>query len=115
MDENELEQVGSKLGVINEDEGSINDNLTHDNLAQFESEVGDEEELRDDVTELESVKTQSIVSKRSGSTYSGRTYASKLERELNEERKAREKIESELEELKRVSRELSERLNSSGK
>jgi hypothetical protein len=63
-------------------------------LEDHESEFNNEE-LRDEVTELESVQTKSIVTRRTetGSYVSSKTYVSKLEKELNEEKKARERIE----------------------
>ena len=50
----------------------------------------------------------SQVSRRTGQTSA--TYISKLEKELKEERVAREKLEKELEEIKRISSEISSHL-----
>ena len=108
MDDNQIEKVGQQLGVR---EDALSQQAL-DKLDDHESEYRNEED--DQVTELESVQTKSIVTRRTetGTYISSRTYVSKLEKELNEEKRARERIESELVELKKVSKELSEKLNS---
>ena len=42
---------------------------------------------------------------------SGRTYISQLQKQLNDERSAREKLEGELEELKKISSEITSHLS----
>ena len=113
MDDRQLEKVGSHIGLKEEDK----DNLNHEALSRLEdheSEYLGLEEERDVVADLESLNTKSIMSRRTetGTYVSSRTYVSKLERELGEERIAREKIERELDELRKISSELSEKLNS---
>jgi ribosomal 50S subunit-associated protein YjgA (DUF615 family) len=64
--------------------------------------------------------TKSVVSKRTiisadGSVRSSKTYISALEKQLLEERSAREKLYKEIEEIKRINSEISSKLGLSQK
>jgi len=62
-----------------------------------------------------SMSQRSVVSRRTvvsanGSIRTFKTYISTLERQLNEEKKAREKLEKEIEEIKKINSEISSKL-----
>jgi len=62
-----------------------------------------------------SMSQRSVVSRRTvvsanGSIRTSKTYISTLERQLNEEKKAREKLEKEIEEIKKINSEISSKL-----
>lgn len=60
--------------------------------------------------------TRSIISKQrtvvsaNGSIKTSKTYISTLERQLNDEKRAREKLEREIEEIKKINSEISSKL-----
>jgi hypothetical protein len=61
------------------------------------------------------VSVKSLISRRTvisgdGSVKTSKTYISHLERKLNDERHAREKLEKEIEEIKRINSEISSKL-----
>lgn len=72
-------------------------------------EGGQTLDVPEDVNQMDSVSqvkpTQSMVS-----MMSGKTYISQLQKQLNDEKYAREKLESELQELKKISSEISSQL-----
>ena len=62
-----------------------------------------------------SMSQRSVVSRRTvvsanGSIRTSKTYISTLEKQLNEEKKAREKLEREIEEIKKINSEISSKL-----
>lgn len=59
--------------------------------------------------------TKTVVSKRTvvsanGSIRTSKTYISTLEKQLNEEKRAREKLEHEIEEIKKINSEITSKL-----
>jgi predicted RNase H-like nuclease (RuvC/YqgF family) len=61
------------------------------------------------------VSVKSLISRRTvisgdGSVKTSKTYISVLEKKLNDERQAREKLEREIEEIKRINSEISSKL-----
>lgn len=95
---------------------------TRDNLEQAEErpelagqapprEGGDEQKLHDEIDSLyygDGFSEYSKGSKRS--QFTSATYISKLEQELKDEKDARERLEKELEEIKKISSEISSHL-----
>jgi len=54
--------------------------------------------------------SQRTVVSANGSIKTSKTYISVLEKQLNEEKRAREKLEQEIEEIKRINSEISSKL-----
>ena len=106
MDEETLQKLGKDIEDVEED--------------KEEEEEEDEEEERDRVDAFEDIKSQltgleykdgtqsrqgdDLTSMRSVST--SKTMINKLEKELGAEKKAREKLQEEIEELKRMNNQL---------
>lgn len=61
----------------------------------------------DKLTSVSQLKPQTIV----GTNVSGKTYISELQKQLNEEREARKKLENDLEELRKISSEITSQLS----
>jgi uncharacterized membrane protein len=61
----------------------------------------------DKMTSVSQLKPQTIV----GTNVSGKTYISDLQRQLIEEREARKKLENDLEELRKISSEITSQLS----
>ena len=84
--------------------------MSEDKKEQIEQEERDAVEdlpAEDNLTSVSQVKpTQSQIS-----NMSGRTYISQLQKQLNEEKHARLKLESELDDLKKISSEITSQLS----
>lgn len=106
MDDASIEQLGAKLHLKQQDE------LTEANIQA----LGEEEEKSTVVQapqgpfhglEEKSLVSASGVSQQTGKSYiSNYSYINKLENQLKEEKEQREKLQSEIEELKKISSEL---------
>ena len=88
MNDKELDKLKETFGVVIDDE------------------VNPEEE-RDEIDSLYNLENASQTTKRTGSMRSSATYASKLEKELQEERIARKKLEADIAQLRKILSELS--------
>ncbi len=105
---NELE--GAEDELARDGENQIEENK--DEALNEEDKQKDEQELHDEIDSL--YYGSYSESRRSGksrkSNITSATYISKLEKELQEERKARERLAKELEEIKKISSEISSHL-----
>ena len=61
-----------------------------------------------------SLKSKRTVFTGDGSVRSSKTYISALERQLNDEKRAREKLQGEIEEIKKINSEISSKLGLGG-
>ena len=120
MDEKSVEDLRKKL--YNDEAEEQSQGIKQEDMRRFDEINGDhysaddadQEEERDEVGDLaEGTEKKSQVSRISGrSKFSSRTYVTRLEKQLNEEKEAREKLERELEEIKRLNQEITSHLKS---
>ena len=88
-------------GLKQEDIRQLNEINGDELVTVCSNEEGDKDEERDEVGDMEALEKRSVVSRGSAKTsLSQRSYVKRLERQLEDERKAREKLERELEEIK---------------
>lgn len=108
MDDYELEKLKSTLRIEDE-EDVLEYEQEPENKEIFETFDKDEQK-----TEYSRISKSTVRTIGASSMRSSRTYVSQLERKLSVERKAREKLQQEVEELKRLSTTISSqmRLNS---
>ena len=103
MTEEELEGIKTSLKL--EEKGEKGEELENEGDGEI---YGDNTRNQDQVDEIRSFYTRvsknSVRSNKTGGTFrSSKTYISHLEKKLNLEREAREKLQLEVEELKRIS------------
>lgn len=120
MDEKSVEELRKKLNIDEAEEQS--QGLKQEDMRRFDeingdhhsADEADREEERDEVGDLtEASEKKSQMSRVSGrSKISSRTYVTRLEKQLNEEKEARERLEKELEEIKRLNQEITSHLKS---
>lgn len=108
------ENNGIEMGEdeLARDEELQNEENKNEPLNEDEAKQKEEEELHDEIDSL--YYGSYCESRRSGksrrSNITSATYISKLEKELQEERRARERLAKELEEIKKISSEISSHL-----
>jgi hypothetical protein len=111
MDDKKLEQLRKELNVDNEGKETnlSKDAMTEDNKKKFDELTnGDNESnFHEEIDSLYYGAGGSEVSK---SQMSNKTIISKLETELQVEREARKRLEKEIEEIKKISSEISSHL-----
>ena len=108
MDDKSIDQLKQTFDKIHVEE-EPRENA--EQQAQAENISPEEVKLHDEIDSLyygDGYSESSKASRRTGKTSS--TYISKLERELRVEKEAREKLEKELEEIKKISSEISSHL-----
>ena len=108
LDENEIDKIS--VIIDNAEEQIPQTQPVDEENQQIEQEERDAVEdlpAEDNLTSVSQVKpTQSQIS-----NMSGRTYISQLQKQLNEEKHARLKLESELDDLKKISSEITSQLS----
>lgn len=115
------EQIGGEGDALsNPNEGEEQRDEVHSlgqgvNLRSSAALKGKLNRNQDDRQSVISMSQRSVVSKRTvmssnGTVKTSKTYISTLEKQLNEEKRAREKLELEIEEIKRINSEISSKL-----
>ena len=112
LDENEIDRISV---IIDNADKTAEEQIPQTQPVDEENQQIEQEErdavedlpAEDNLTSVSQVKpTQSQIS-----NMSGRTYISQLQKQLNEEKHARLKLESELDDLKKISSEITSQLS----
>ena len=112
LDENEIDKISV---IIDNADKTAEEQIPQTQPVDEENQQIEQEErdavedlpAEDNLTSVSQVKpTQSQIS-----NMSGRTYISQLQKQLNEEKHARLKLESELDDLKKISSEITSQLS----
>ena len=108
LDDNQID----KISVIIEGKPEPKPDAATQPVEELKEEAEEAEEQQDQVNEMAEDKLTSVSQQKpTFSQISGRTYISDLQKQLQEERDARVRLEADLEELKKISSEITSQLS----